>query len=225
MERRSLSHWVEILSADTVKNVTDAMISVTSKDGSGKRAALDGYVVAGKTGTAQTVDEKTKRYSQTRYISSFGGFPVGVSPKLVILAVLDEPSRPTYYASETAAPLFKEILNAAVTRYAIPSVGELQIKPLASKDNLKKRKEEAIALSQAHPEPTVPLELLGTSPQGKKVWRMPSLRGLTVQEASALFDDTRVTIRTQGAGVIEDQTPNAEQKLIEGETVSLRLGF
>ncbi len=218
---------VQILQPETVRLVTDAMKSVTEKDGTGKKAALDGYVVAGKTGTAQTVDEKTKRYSQSRYISSFAGFPVGVSPKLVILAILDEPSKPTYYASETAAPLFREVLNAAVTRYAIPSVRELEIRPLAARhENQKKKKEEPITLTQAHPEPAPEaLELLGTTPQGKKVWKMPSLRGLTVQEASQLFEDAKISIRTQGAGVVEEQSPSVEHKLTEGETVSLKLGL
>ncbi len=100
--------------------VTEALAAVTEDKGTGMKARLDGYVVAGKTGTAQTVDPNTGKYSRSRYIASFIGFPVGVEPRLVIYTAVDSP-RGVYYASETAAPLFRGILAAAVNRYSIPA--------------------------------------------------------------------------------------------------------
>jgi cell division protein FtsI/penicillin-binding protein 2 len=109
-----------IFSQKVTEDVIEALLSVTEDKGTGVKARLDGFKVAGKTGTAQVVDPQTKKYSKSRYISSFIGFAVGVEPKLVILTALDSP-RGVYYAAETAAPLFKQVLEVAANRFSIPA--------------------------------------------------------------------------------------------------------
>lgn len=78
--------------------------------GTGIKANLPGYKIAGKTGTAQKVDPITHSYSRSHYVASFIGMPLGVEPKVVIFAAVDEP-KGSIYASETAAPLFREVLR------------------------------------------------------------------------------------------------------------------
>jgi cell division protein FtsI (penicillin-binding protein 3) len=109
-----------ILSEQVVRDTVQAMSLVTLEGGTGIKAHLDGYQVAGKTGTAQVVDPKTGRYSRSKYNASFVGFPVGVEPRIVIFASVQEP-KGIYYASETAAPLFRGVLQAAVNRFSIPT--------------------------------------------------------------------------------------------------------
>ena len=59
--------------------------------GTAKRAQLEGYTAAGKTGTAQKIDPKTRAYSKTKYVASFVGFAPVENPAVVIIVVIDEP--------------------------------------------------------------------------------------------------------------------------------------
>ena len=83
-------------------------------NGTGVNAYIEGYRVGGKTGTAQY-------YNQDKYDSSFIGiFPVN-DPQFVVLVVLYGIEGNTYYASQTAAPLFKKIANDLIRYYKLPS--------------------------------------------------------------------------------------------------------
>ncbi len=81
--------------------------TVTTPDGTARRAAVEGYEVAGKTGTAQKVIDG--RYSSSEHISSFIGFAPAVAPEFVLLVVADNPRRNGYYGGTVAAPVFSRI--------------------------------------------------------------------------------------------------------------------
>lgn len=110
----------QIISRRIGAQVIEALESVTQEGGTGKKANLPGYRIAGKTGTAQEIDPVTKKYSHDKYVSSFVGFPLDTDHKIVIYTSLSEP-RGGYYAAETAVPLFREVLNSVVHRYSIPA--------------------------------------------------------------------------------------------------------
>ena len=76
--------------------------------GTAKKAQLDGYTAAGKTGTAQKVDPRTHAYSATKFIGSFVGFAPAKNPAVVIIVVIDEPLG-SYHGGDVAAPVFREI--------------------------------------------------------------------------------------------------------------------
>ena len=76
--------------------------------GTAKKAQLDGYTAAGKTGTAQKVDPRTHAYSATKFIGSFVGFAPVKNPAVVIIVVIDEPLG-SYHGGDVAAPVFREI--------------------------------------------------------------------------------------------------------------------
>ncbi|URZ04874.1 penicillin-binding transpeptidase domain-containing protein [Clostridium felsineum] len=82
---------------------------VSDPDGVGKNAEIPGYHIAGKTGTAQKADPKTGGYSAGKYMSSFAGMAPSYDPQVTLLVSVDEPSNGSYYASDTAAPVVKEI--------------------------------------------------------------------------------------------------------------------
>jgi cell division protein FtsI/penicillin-binding protein 2 len=94
------------------------MMVRTVEDGTGREAALPGYVVAGKTGTAQKPGPGGG-YLLGRYIASFVGFVPVPHPRLAILIVLDEP-RGAYYGGTVAAPVFREIAGRALWYLRVP---------------------------------------------------------------------------------------------------------
>lgn len=109
-----------VLSQKAAAEMLSILESTTEEGGTSTKAVLEGYRVAGKTGTAQVAE--AGRYSRNKFIASFIGFPLEVAPKVVILVTLEEP-KGNYYASETAAPLFQEVLNSVVHRFSIPNPG------------------------------------------------------------------------------------------------------
>ena len=96
-----------VISPETALKVTKMMETVTGEGGTGTKAALDGFRVAGKTGTAQKVDPVTHTYSSKR-IGSFVGFVPADKPKLTIAVIIDEPQG-VKYGGVVAAPAFRGI--------------------------------------------------------------------------------------------------------------------
>lgn len=97
-----------VVSSATAAAVTKIMQSVVSEKGTGINAAIKGYSVCGKTGTAQKVG-KNGKYAKGKYIASFVGFLPAKQPKLVVLVIIDEPGN-NYYGGIVAAPVFKKIV-------------------------------------------------------------------------------------------------------------------
>jgi cell division protein FtsI/penicillin-binding protein 2 len=110
-----------IMSPRTARQLT-AMLEkvVEASDGTGVEASLKDYKVAGKTGTAQTVDPKTRTYGNL-YRSSFIGFVPANKPRLVIAVLIDRPdTNGPHTGGEVAAPAFKEIADFALSALSIP---------------------------------------------------------------------------------------------------------
>ena len=81
--------------------------------GTGKAAQVGGYSAAGKTGTAQKIDEQTRRYSQTKYIASFAGFAPVENPEIACIVSIDEPVG-AHHGGDVAAPVFARIVTDAL---------------------------------------------------------------------------------------------------------------
>ena len=107
-----------VVSEETARLMSEIMQSVISKGGTGHRAALDGYSVAGKTGTAQKLDEEGN-YNEGKYIASFVGYAPAENPAIAVLVVIDEPQG-EYYGGIVAAPAFRQIANATLGYLNIP---------------------------------------------------------------------------------------------------------
>ena len=99
-----------VLSQRTAQQMRDILADVV-RSGTGKRAAIDGYQVAGKTGTAQKASPDGG-YSSDAYTSSFAGFLPADRPELTVVVVLDEPEE--YRAGIVAAPVFAEVAEYAL---------------------------------------------------------------------------------------------------------------
>jgi cell division protein FtsI (penicillin-binding protein 3) len=101
------------------------MESVVSLDGTGKRAALTGYRIAGKTGTAWKAASGGGYGEQgdRKYIATFGGVVPASDPKLAAIIVIDEPQGKDYYAAEVAAPVFANVMAGALRLLGVPPDG------------------------------------------------------------------------------------------------------
>ena len=108
-----------VLSENTSRQMINILKSVV-KTGTGAKAAVPGFEVAGKTGTAQKIDPATRRYSKTKYLASFIGFVPADAPRLVILVMIDEPEK-SYWGGEVAAPVFQKIARKTLRYLHIPS--------------------------------------------------------------------------------------------------------
>jgi cell division protein FtsI (penicillin-binding protein 3) len=104
---------VRVLSEKTAREVRAMMEEVTKKGGTAEVAAIPGFAVAGKTGTAQKIDPVSHAYSHELYVSSFVGFVPAEAPEVVILVMIDEP-KGAYYGGVVAAPAFRQIAVAAL---------------------------------------------------------------------------------------------------------------
>jgi cell division protein FtsI (penicillin-binding protein 3) len=111
-----------VISASTAAQVRTMLEGVVSAGGTGAAAAIPGYSLAGKTGTANKVDPATGEYSKTRFIGSFVGFAPARDPKLLVTVMVDEP-KGAIFGAEVAAPAFQEIMRFALPYLEIPSDG------------------------------------------------------------------------------------------------------
>jgi len=96
-----------VISEKTAGTLSKIMQTVITEGGTGVNAALEGYSVCGKTGTAQKIDENGG-YSYKKYVASFVGFAPVENPKIAVLVVVDEPQK-QHFGSIVAAPAFKAI--------------------------------------------------------------------------------------------------------------------
>jgi len=104
----------EVVSAATAQAVTGMLEKVVS-EGTGTKAAIPGYPVAGKTGTAR------KPPYTGAYMSSFAGFAPAGAPRLAAIIVIDEPTVGSYFASAVAAPVFQQVMQFALTYEHVPT--------------------------------------------------------------------------------------------------------
>lgn len=107
-----------IISPQTAQQLLSIMIAVVER-GTGTAAKIPGYIIAGKTGTAQKFDPVAQRYGPDKHIASFIGFLPADDPVIAMLVVIDEP-HDSYYGGEVAAPLFKQIAQQLVKYLRIP---------------------------------------------------------------------------------------------------------
>jgi cell division protein FtsI (penicillin-binding protein 3) len=107
-----------ILSEKTALILTSILQNAVRR-GTGITARINGYKVAGKTGTAQKFDPSIGGYSSTAHTSSFAGFVPADNPAISIVVVIDEPKGP-YTGGEVAAPLFRDIATLVLRYLRIP---------------------------------------------------------------------------------------------------------
>ncbi|MGB5630726.1 MAG: penicillin-binding transpeptidase domain-containing protein [Woeseiaceae bacterium] len=107
----------QVISEDTATAVRKMLEEVVRPGGTGTKAAVDGYRVAGKTGTAWKF--AAGGYSQDKYISIFAGLAPASDPRLATVVVIDEPGGELYYGSDVAAPVFADVMSESLRLLAV----------------------------------------------------------------------------------------------------------
>jgi len=184
-----------VMSRRTAEAVTRLLVGVT-EHGTGKQAVIDGFQVAGKTGTAQKVDPGTGRYSARDRMSSFIGFVPADKPALVVIAVIDSPRTATY-GGVVAAPVFRAVAEYGLARRGIlPSVEPAEVAP---------RPAPALRRAAATVEPEAEAEEVTVeiaTPGG-----VPSFLGLPMRDALVRAQAEGWAVRVEGSGYVSKQAP------------------
>jgi cell division protein FtsI (penicillin-binding protein 3) len=193
----------------TAAEVTAIMEAVVER-GTGRSAQIDGYTIAGKTGTAQKV--VNGRYSNTDYNVSFVGFVPSRKPVFAIVVVVDSPHKVPPYGATVAAPIFKRIATAAMRQYGVPpSINPAPALLVARRD-----------AEGTHEQPLdsardVPTSTAGITPNIVTVNGgahaseafFPDLRGLSARDALRTLSRLGMSARLNGTGIVVRQLPEA----------------
>jgi cell division protein FtsI (penicillin-binding protein 3) len=101
-----------VLPAETARTIRGMLEGVVSPSGTALKASVEGYRVAGKTGTIHK--SAAGGYAEHRYVSAFAGMAPASDPRLVIVVVIDEPVRGGHYGGQVAAPVFSRVMSGAL---------------------------------------------------------------------------------------------------------------
>lgn len=182
-----------VISEKTAKLVASMLKGVTMEGGTGMSASVEGFDVAGKTGTSQKADLTHGGYSKKR-IGSFVGFVPAEAPRFVILVLIDEPEA-AVYGGVVAAPVFQNIARGALRHLAVAP-----------------RKYEAIpatmAQEQGQAQPAVKRTLIkAPATPGVEDAAAPDFVGLSLREAVDKARAMKVRVKMQGNGYVVRQSP------------------
>jgi len=200
-----------VISKDSAATMSAIMEKVV-EEGTGTRAAITGYTVAGKTGTAKKLVNGSYR-GHSEYNVSFVGFVPSRAPIFAIVVVVDSPHRVSPYGGVVAAPIFRKIADAALRHYGVPPSINAPEPVLAG------RWEEQIertATGPLAPPSIVPLP-------GASGSVLPDLTGLSAREATGVLSRLGYTTRLRGTGLVVDQWPAPGAPLDSSATAVLRL--
>lgn len=115
----------QVVTVDTARSLRKMMRQVVLT-GTGRRAQLNGYTSAGKTGTAWKYDAKLKKINSNKYVSSFIGFAPADKPEVVIAVVMDEPQTGARDGGQVSAPVFREIAEAILPELNVVPDGTIR---------------------------------------------------------------------------------------------------
>lgn len=222
------------LKPETVAALRTMLEGVTLR-GTARKAQLDGYSAAGKTGTAQKIDPKTHAYSSTKYIGSFVGFAPVSNPAVVIIVVIDEPQG-AYHGGDVAAPVFREIAEQI-----LPDLGvlpDVELKPgtqLIAQAPMPTAQSVKVAQQQNEDrEATLPkVTARNFSGQASEVVfavatkrgvLMPDLRGQSVRDVARMCAQLGLRLEARGDGRALRQMPEPGAELDSGQVVRVDFG-
>lgn len=121
-----------VISPETANKLLRIMRSVFESDrGTAKSLRIPGYVLGGKTGTAQKKNFSTGEMKGGGYVSNFVGFVPAEQPRAVILVMIDNPKAGQYYGASVAGPVFRSIAQSVIRRIRIPKSAPVQPKIVA----------------------------------------------------------------------------------------------
>ena len=231
----------KVIEPKTARILAKMMVAVTQEGGTGMEAAIDGFLVSGKTGTAQKPDTISGGYTKDRWIASFVGFVPTEDPQIAMAIMFDEPLI-NYYGGVVAAPLFRRVAEKALRHLGVTP-------KMAPKDTGLKPQETAAAAPGAAPaggaagvagdpsaagiQPAAEGESPVEAPQAPgeapaactgDCVGVPAFTGLSLPAAINLSLETGVTIKVVGSGRARGQSVPAGASVPRGSGVTVQFG-
>ena len=201
------------VSPETAAELTAIMEDVVVR-GTAKSAQIEGYTIAGKTGTAAKL--VGGRYSRSEYNASFVGFLPSRNPVLAIIVVIDSPHAAGYYGGVVAAPVFRRIAEGALRQLGVPqNIGAVPPVLVARHES------DAQAVA---PRP-IANDSTGVARTVERLQPgiMPDLRGLAAREAINMLTRLGMSARVNGSGFVVEQSPEPGVPVTAGEVSILSL--
>nr|WP_272509003.1 stage V sporulation protein D [Clostridium ganghwense] len=226
------------------KEVMDRLRGYLEKvvsEGGGSKAYVEGYNIAGKTGTAQKV--MNGRYAQGKYIASFGGMAPADDPKVTLFISIDEPDPSNYYAGQIATPVAKQVFTDIFNYMALKDGDEnVLLKNVVVPEVRGTKKSEALKILKESklnyqiddkgeyivdmtPKPGYSVEegrkivlYSGTSSNYNKEVVVPSLKGYSKEKAVELLKGLGIEAKVIGNGVVTEQSISAGQRVNRNTT-------
>lgn len=163
-------------------------------------AAVEGYRVAGKTGTAQKVDPITKGYSVDKRTASFVGFVPAGNPRLTILVVVDEP-KTSPYGGVVAAPAFSAIAQQTLCYLKVPPDKVIKTRPETVDAPIPATADHTTAAAE------------GMINDGNEGTVMPNFHGMSMREVLQAMEKKGINVKLLGSGRAVEQSPLPGQRI------------
>jgi len=201
------SHVVRrVISEKTARELTSILMGVVSDGGTGVRAGMVGFQVAGKTGTAQKPDLINGGYIPKKRIASFVGFVPAEDPRMVLLVLLDEPEV-SVYGGVVAAPLFRDIARGTLRHLGtVPQRRATMPLSVVSRPKMVRLNDET-----------------ATVPRRKRAFGFPNFQGLSMREAVTRASALKLQVTVRGHGYVVGQSPAPGSGWRHGSTLTLTL--
>ncbi len=213
----------QVIPRRTARLVGDMMTAVTGPGGTGLEAAIDGYLVAGKTGTAQKADYVSGGYAEDSWVASFAGFVPAEAPRLVISVVIDEPVI-AHYGGTVAGPVFRRVGEASLRHLGVPAQGggRALIHHVARREqraaDAQEQTERVATAAEAGPAPIVTFR-----PAGEGETTVPDLTGSTARGAVVALLRASLLPEVEGSGLVVGQEPEPGEIIARGQLVHVSL--
>ncbi len=192
VEKRTPQAVRQVVSKKVARQVREMMALVVDEGGTGTLAAVPGFRVGGKTGTAQKVDPVTGGYSVDKRTASFLGMVPAEKPRLVVLVMIDEP-KGHVYGGLVAAPVFSKIAAQALRYLKVAPTEGNNVDPLPPLPTV-----EALA---------APVPVAAVAGEGHDAPVMPDFSGMSYRQVLQAMSSTGINIKLKGSGRVVSQSP------------------
>jgi len=187
-----------VMEKSEADSILGAMENATLSTGTGYRARIDDLRMSVKTGTAQVIDPKTRRYSDTDFIASTIALFPSEAPEYIVYAAIFNPKGVSTYGGRIAAPFVKDVANTIADLYGVA---------------------RASSATAAH-DGRVAVSSVDSVQIGET---MPDLRGTPKRALTGLLARTDIIVEIVGDGWVREQSPAPGEPVVAGSTVLLRL--
>lgn len=228
--------------------VLRALLEKVVSEGGGQKAFIEGYHIAGKTGTAQKAIGGV--YAPGKYIASFAGMAPASDPQISIIVSIDEPDPAWYYAGQIATPVAKQVFydifnykainidanSADVSKSLLRDIIIPEVRGLKKSEALKLLKDAGLGnqidtngdyVVEMSPKPGYNVKegskivlYTGNGQSYNKVVAVPNLKGVTTERAAEILNAIGLKSKFNSSGIITEQNIEALQEVTKGTLVS-----